>query len=368
VVCIEYSSPPLANLFLLEKRVIYVLENIIDCLNDHSFYLFGGGISPYVFPASSLSLNIDRYYFLAEETDHHFVPRDVGRDFLAFLLTSHNSPHVDISSKEAVSAFSVLNALSGLQVALTANSCIWKGKPDSEYRCIRSRFYEEMYPHRKNFLTMPSDFPESQEDYISYFLKAPPFLVQRNGETMRVLGCDTLAEYFQSEHLYSKDSGGNIVQIQPSMEDIIFNERLLWTNARLRASFGTLESRCSCQQPPREFMCIAALVMGVICNIQEAKELASSKTPNNWRNIHNLAIKKGMSMMKENLIERVLLQRFLELSEQGLLKRGFGEEKFLSPLFERLRTGKGPADIMVDYYSLGGLQAVLNHFIYRIPV
>lgn len=61
-----------------------------------------------------------------------------------------------------------------------------------------------------------------------------------------------------------------------------------------------------------------------------------------------------------------LTKEILDLSEEGLKERGFGEEKYLKALYERLEEGKNPAekllqlredrvkieDIILDYAKL----------------
>ena len=61
-----------------------------------------------------------------------------------------------------------------------------------------------------------------------------------------------------------------------------------------------------------------------------------------------------------------LTKEILDLSEEGLKERGFGEKKYLKPLYERLEEGKNPAekllqlredrvkmeDIILDYAKL----------------
>ena len=61
-----------------------------------------------------------------------------------------------------------------------------------------------------------------------------------------------------------------------------------------------------------------------------------------------------------------LTKEILDLSEEGLKERGFGEEKYLKPLYERLEEGRNPAekllqlredrvkmeDIILDYAKL----------------
>ena len=49
----------------------------------------------------------------------------------------------------------------------------------------------------------------------------------------------------------------------------------------------------------------------------------------------------------ESAVERQLI-RILDLSSEGLLQRGLGEEKLLAPLYERVRRHTNPAKTMLE--------------------
>lgn len=366
-VCIEYSSPFFPNLFLLEKEIIEKLERIEHFLKDRSYYLFCGGINPILNPSTDYKLNIDRYSFIAQETNHNIIPKVIGEDFLAFILTSHNSPQIDVNSKEAVDAFYVLNALSGLQIALTANSAIYKGKVDNRFKCLRLHFYEEIFAHRKDFLTIPRYFQISKKNYIQYLVDSPAFLVMRNNLCYRVLDHNTLLDYFNKTQSNAIDHWGKTIKVSPRQKDLVFNDRFIWTNSRLRSSFGTIESRCSCQQPPNDLMIVSALVLGIISNLGEAKEFLELRTLDDWIKTYQRAIRIGLAIAKETNYELDLLNTYLEISKRGLISRGLGEEIFLVKLFDRLDSRKGPADIMIDFYKEGAIPLVIKEFTYQNP-
>lgn len=364
-VCIEYSSPFFPDLYLLEKEVIEKLEEIVGFLGDRSFFLFGGGINPKLNPSAEYKLNIDRYYFVAQETNHNIVPVSVGNDFLAFILTSHNSPHIDVDSEEAVDAFYVLNALSGLQIALTANSAVWKGDVDGSFKSLRCHFYEEIFANRNDYRTIPRHFQNSQEEYIYYLLASPAFLVFRDNYCYRIMGHKTLMDYYSTSESKAVDFRGNIITVSPRAEDLEFNDRFIWTNSRLRSSFGTIESRCSCQQPQDDLMCVSALILGIISNLNEAKEFTDSRTLDEWMSTYQRSIRMGLTIAEETTYDLELLTSYLEISKEGLLKRGLGEEIYLTSLYDRLKSGKGPADEMIDRFKEGANSLVIKEFTYH---
>jgi|GEM_PF-6680984 len=365
-VCIEYSSPPYNDIFKLKKRVVEILDIIAGFLKERDYYLFCGGLSPKIHPNSDFALKIDCYNFLTEETKHHFVPQDIGKDYLAYLFTSHNSPHIDIGSGEAVEAFNILNSLSGLQIALTANSTIWKGMPDMEYKCLRNHFYEKMYPHRSNYITMPTFFPGSKREYIDYILTVPPLLISRNNSYFRILNKKSLYDFFKTSTCTVSNFSGDRIEVFPEYADFFFNEHYIWTNSRLRSKFGTIENRASCQQPQQDLFCVAGLVLGIISNMEEARILVSDLPPGRWVEIYSRSLKTGMMMLKEGNNYHDIFEKFLNIARRGLVKRGYGEEGFISALFDRLQLLKAPADVMIDLYNRGNLDLVIKDNLYKV--
>jgi len=365
-VCIEYSSPPCKNIYELKKRVIQILDVIAEYLDHISYYLFCGGLSPNIHPNSDFALKIDCYHFLTEETRHHFVPEDIGKDYLAYLFTSHNSPHIDIGSRETIEVFNTLNALSGLQIALTVNSAIWKGMPNMEYKCLRNHFYEKMYPHRSNFITMPAYFPRNKREYIDYILNVPPLMISRNNSYLRILNKKSLYDFLKTSTCRASNSSGEETEVFPDYTDFFFNEHYIWTNSRLRSKFGTIENRASCQQPQKDLFCVAALILGLISNKEEAQELVSSFPLSKWVEIYSRALKNGIMIFNQEIKEYNILEEYLNIAYSGLKKRGCGEEKFLSALFKRLESLKDPADNMIDLYNEGGIKLVIKNNIYKI--
>ena len=55
-----------------------------------------------------------------------------------------------------------------------------------------------------------------------------------------------------------------------------------------------------------------------------------------------------------------LAGRLLELARLGLGRRGLGEERFLEPLEERLKSGRCPSDDAVELFQGGGAERLVE--------
>ena len=116
---------------------------------------------------------------------------------------------------------------------------------------------------------------------------------------------------------------------------------------------GTIEYRSSCCQPLSEALTVAAFHAGLKEKLYELKEIIENDEVIYSHGFNASELQKLLSKQKlpeyidEKAVERQLI-RILDLSSEGLVQRGLGEEKLLAPLYERVRRHTNPARTMVD--------------------
>ena len=116
---------------------------------------------------------------------------------------------------------------------------------------------------------------------------------------------------------------------------------------------GTIEYRSSCCQPLSEVLTVAAFHTGLKEKLYELKEIVENDEVIYSHGFNASELQKLLSKQKlpeyidESAVERQLI-RILDLSSEGLLQRGFGEEKLLAPLYERVRRHTNPAKTMLE--------------------
>jgi gamma-glutamylcysteine synthetase len=328
-------------------------------MKARGFGLFCGGMNPNLVGRPTHGIPIDRYTFLASETRHHFKDA-VTDDFDWFRLTAQNSPHVDVGCNEAAKAFCILNTLSGLLISLFANSGVWRGVV-ADVKCLRSNFYELMYPDRREFLGFPERSPHSLEEYVKYILDAPAFMIERAGRTLRIKGGEALRHFMRRGKGQAGYADGVIAEVLAEGEDLLFGEAQLWTNARLRSKYATIEVRCICQQPARDLMCPSAIVLGLVSNLDEARQLVMTQGSKWWRNLHDSAVSCGMEAVEKGGCWGHLTE-LIRIAERGLARRGNGEESLIAPLKGRLVTRCGPADLARRSLSDGVEEMITRGF------
>lgn len=152
------------------------------------------------------------------------------------------------------------------------------------------------------------------------------------------------------------------ILVYPQDEDIYFQTGFAWHNARLSPSYGTVEARVFCQQPPQETMSTHALTLGIIENLAEAEKLLARFSWEAWEKLRFDALRHTFKAKISNQEITPLLSELLEIALSGLKKRGLNEEQFLEPLFERLKSQKSPADSAIELFESQGLEALLKVF------
>lgn len=357
---VELALAPQADLYSAYRYFLEMLTWLVDYFDSQRCLVLGYGIHPRTPPSRALLNPRERYLFYERFSPNHYIPKSEGVDAYLLTITASNQCHIEVNRQEAALAVNVLNAFSGLHIALHANSPIWKGEIDRNHKANREIFWEYCYPDRLNQIGIPPKF-ETIERYLAHLLEFKPMLVKRDGELLHIVNKETLKEFFLD---LSPATGQNVhgteKRIYPKVEDIHYFNTFCYYDARLVPKHGTIESRMSCQQIPGATLTAPALTLGLLENLDAARAFMDQFDWEEWKKIRREAIRNAMhaKINGESIVP--LLRRCLEIAEHGLEKRGFGETQFLQPLWQRLREGWSPADMAISVFQQGGLDALLK--------
>lgn len=145
------------------------------------------------------------------------------------------------------------------------------------------------------------------------------------------------------------------MEFHPQPEDIVYLRTFKSEDLTFR---GTIEFRSACCQPISDVMTVAAFHIGLLDKTDELNELI--------RNDHSL-YNNGYNAveLRRQLVCRsrpayidtdglyALTKQIVDLCRQGLTERGFGEEIYLSPLYERIEKRTNPALSMLTRLERG---------------
>ncbi|MBC8217036.1 MAG: hypothetical protein H8E73_01095 [Planctomycetes bacterium] len=355
----EFSLAHVANLFDLQEQIDELRAELEPFCERNNVRFLCYGIQPVTPPSEGLMIKKGRTspWVKTFGSNRHVDEKD-GDDVHLFTINAASHVHISVCPEEAIDAVNVLNGFSGAQIALTANSNIWRGRMDPEYKCVAEKFWDWWMPDSDR-VGMPREPFRDIEDYVRTISNFKPVYVVRNGRPIILERYRTFEEYYKLGRAVGRDTHGQEVSFVPEECDIDVHNSCYWYNARISRYF-TVESRVNDQQPPDALLCIAAVTLGLVSALSEAKGVLSSYDWEMLREAREIACRRGLLSRAGEIPLVPIAIRMWATARQGLLRRGLGEEKFLDPLKRRLRDFRCPADRAKDLFENGGIDALVD--------
>ncbi|MCP4645013.1 MAG: hypothetical protein GY851_31515, partial [bacterium] len=179
---------------------------------------------------------------------NHVIPPDEGDDVHLFTVNAASHVHVSLPEEEAIKAVNVLNGFAGAQIALMANSSVWRGRVDEDHRCVAERFWDWWRPAQGRIGVPETPFA-GVSHYVQSVAQLKPVYVKRDGKPVILRDYDSFAEYYADPSPEGRDLSGACVPLVPSPKDIETHNSCYWYNARI-SRYYTVENRVCDQQPP----------------------------------------------------------------------------------------------------------------------
>jgi glutamate--cysteine ligase len=315
---VEVGVGPARSLPDLAGDLQAALAALLPVVRRTGQLLLGYGIQPRTPPHPGLLTPKRRYLAFLEV---------VGRSWLRFGLTASDQVHVDAARDELVPMMNAINAASGAIVALTANSSVYGGRA-GRFASGREGLMTRMVPEPFRHGAVPRPFGDAA-DYVRWTLG------------FRCLALPDGHGGFRAP----RTTYGEVLRREgPSFEDWTFHEHYLWPSGRPRSRLGTLEIRPACQQPSASFAA-AAFEVGLAEAWLEVTELLRDLLGPRWWGAmlayRARAVRDGVRAIEP---APGLLGKLLDVAERALRARGFGEERELEELRDRLERRETPAD------------------------
>lgn len=362
---LEVALAPTRTLHAAMLRFQRIIKLLLPFLKKTSVHMLGYGIQPVTRPNHDLMSNKGRYIFFEKESTNNFVPQSDGVDLHVFTVTAASQCHIDVSREEALDAVNVLNLLAGLQIALCANSSVWGGSSIPSFKSTREVLWDLGWPTRKVQVGIPEPFP-NYTAYVSHLLRFRPLMIKRGWEYLSIQGMDTFEHYItHDDRVTATCVNGEPRHAIPRLEDFLLHAGFAWHCARLAPSFGTVEARVCCAQPPNATLGPAALALGIIENLEQATSLAQRFSPSFWREVRQMAARDALQGVVRQMPITVLATEMLQIAEAGLHQRGNKEEVYLDPFHRRLRSGRVPADHARELVRHKGMVGFVREFSYH---
>lgn len=356
---LELSPAPAADLHRLHDSLQALLEPVLCYLDLHHAHMLGYGIQPISQPGRHLVAPKARYFLFKEWSSQQHISPEKGHDCDHLTLTASSQTHVDVSKEEMIAATNVMNGLAGPQIALLANSPVWRSRLDERPHAVREHLWERCFPQRSEQVAMPQRFSDVKS-YLACLCGFRMQAVERDDTLYRVSQQMDFRTYLGCDQVQGEDFQGSAAELRPHLDDLYLQSGFAWFNARLAPRHGTMESRVACQQPPGESLCAQALTLGLIENLSASEALLNTLPWTVWRQCRHDALRHGLRACIQGRPITRLLEQLLCIAEQGLTRRGLGEAEYLAPLWKRLARGANAADQARKLFQQEGLDALLQ--------
>ena len=337
-----------------------LLTELAPFADSHQVCFLGCGIHPVSPPSPELTMIKQR----TMAWDTLFPEGEIinGQPRLGpslFTVNAGSHVHLSVSSAaEAASGTNLLNGFAGAQIALMANSSVWKGQIDRQHQCVIEKFWDWWMSDDKARVGLPSKSLPDLTAYAGELTRLRPLYVYRDEEPILINDYPTFAHYYGATPAKGKTLSGKEVMIHPEANDIKLHLSFGFHTARISRYF-TVENRLWGQQPPDALVCPAALSLGLLTALPEATEELRQYQWSTLKLMREAAIHDGLEAEVEDIAVADLSRQLLELAELGLQRRGLGEEVYLAPLQKRLARKQNPAVEARTIFEQGGIDALI---------
>jgi gamma-glutamylcysteine synthetase len=355
----EFSLAHVPDLFALDQSIKTLRQELEPFCEEQEVCLLGYGIQPLTPPSKRLLMKKSRTCVWDKVFGANRCLREEdGDDVCLFTVNAGTHVHVSVSQEEAIRAVNVLNGFAGAQLALTANSSVWRGGVDPAFKCVNEKLWDWWMPEKRRVGVPARPFVDL-EDYVRTVSEFRPVYVKRNGTPIVLTRYRSFREYFHDAGAVGVDAqNGKRMSVVPHIADIDLHSTCYWFNARL-SRYYTVENRTNDQQPPEDLLCVSALTLGLVSALEESWEAVRSHDWQHLRQSRDVACEAGLEGRVNGIDLADLTGQMLDLARLGLRRRKRGEEQFLAPLEQRLRRRTCPADEAMRLFTGGGIGALV---------
>ena len=325
----EFAMNYSDNLCRIADRFYALLGEVQEYFKAHNHAIVGIGSNPYKKYTKKSHVDFSTYNMVDEYLEK-FGEESKYPDFPAFLSSAQT--HIDVPICDVPFQYTLFAKMDFVRALLLSNS------PDFEregYICYRDYLWEQSaFSKCANITGKVEGKFETTGDVVDYIIKKGMFNRIRDGK-YEIFSPVGMEEYFAREDAREED-----INCYLSFKNVEITRR------------GTLEIRSDCAQPFADSFAPAAFNTGIAFNSEKANIIMDTFFANEEIKEDNTTLRektvRGELVASRNALNE-LLAELLSCAEEGLLKRGKGEEKFLAPLYRRCMLLSCPGRVAYRY-------------------
>ncbi|MCM1498490.1 MAG: glutamylcysteine synthetase [Clostridium sp.] len=332
------------------KYYTFIQKELKKC----HYTLTGMGVNPYRNYNQNIPIPNGRYRMLYHHLNSYSQYRGQALYFHEYpdygMFSSASQVQLDVNYEELpmmIRAFSRVEPLK----ALLFNNSILIGEHE-ELACCRDMFWENsthgINPHN---IGMYDCEIESVEDLLAYLESVSMYCVEREGKYINFPPISVM-EYFEQDTITGEYYDNGIyrgISFAPEIEDLEYLRTFKFEDLTFR---GTIEFRSVCCQPIADVMTVSAFHLGLKKQLDRLDALLREDHVLyhhgfSATELRRLFVKQELPAFVEEEQLYELAGQVVDLAKRGLEERGYGEEVYLMPLYQRIRQRVNPAQRML---------------------
>lgn len=325
---IEFAFERARSINDVAKRFEDYLKIIQPILQENNHEIQGHGIHPLWKENDNSPVKIERYKmlmaFLAMNgtgMKTHSYP-----SYGAFICG--NQVQLDVRRDNYIRIINAFNKIEAAKAYLFSNSEFSAEAWDT--KIARDIFWEESLHgyYKENVGIYPKDY-QSEEEFFNNLAKTAIFTATRGGKSYYFKPI-RVEDYLDQKEITAYTADGNEKIINPVKEDLKQHRSYQFQDLTAR---GTVEFRSVCTQPLETTFAPIAFELGLFVELEKLENYLEDSSffkneEQDYRKLRKKYSKKILSKEEKEAIQS-FSKDLLDIAEAGLMKRGYGEEKFL---------------------------------------
>ena len=356
----EFSFGKESELHTIHERFVKYYSFVQDFFKTYNYTLTGMGINPNRLVNINMPIENGRYkmlfHHLSSFSKYACLPMYFHRYPQFGMFSSASQVQLDVTKERLPQVINTFNRLEPIKALLFSNSVLLNENED--LICCRDMLWENStHGINSHNVGMYDCEMRSVDDVLNYIATTAIYCVEREGKYLNFKPVNIL-EYFNTDTLtgeYMENDKICSMEFHPQPEDISYLRTFKFEDLTYR---GTIEFRSGCCQPISDVMTVSAYHLGLLNKTAELSELMK-----NDRSLYNNgynAVELRRQLVCRELPSYIdtdglyeLAKDVLDLCKAGLTERGFGEEIYLAPLYERIEKRTNPARTMLERLKNG---------------
>ena len=325
---IEFAFERARSINEVAKRFEAYLKIIQPILQENNHEIQGHGIHPLWQENDNSPVKIERYKmlmaFLAMNgtgMKTHPYP-----SYGAFICG--NQVQLDVRRDNYLRIINAFNKIEAAKAYLFSNSEFSAEAWDT--KIARDIFWEESLHgyYKENVGIYPKDY-QSEEEFFNNLARTAIFTATREGKSYYFKPI-RVEDYLDQKEITAYTADGNEKIINPVKEDLKQHRSYQFQDLTAR---GTVEFRSVCTQPLETTFAPIAFELGLFVELEKLENFLEDSSffkneEQDYRKLRKKYSKKILSKEEKEAIQS-FSKDLLDIAEAGLMKRGYGEEKFL---------------------------------------